>query len=685
MYKFKEFKEPEILTNHLNLGGENPSGEKIGVTSLYFTRGGKPWIGIMGEFHFSRCKRKYWYQELCKMKAGGITIAATYLFWIYHEEIEGEFVFSGDNDIRAFVSECRRAGLDVVLRIGPWAHGECRNGGFPDWLSEKGYPLRTNHPAYLKKVQIWYEKIAEQVNGLFYKDGGNIIAVQLDNELTDDAEHLAKLKGMAVENGMIAPIYTVTGWNSTTGARIPVDEVVPVFGGYCDAPWDAGTGILPPSNGYFFNQMRNDSAIGTDLIAQISEDGWLLPYERYPYATCEIGGGLHATHHRRYIIKGMDIYALSLIKLGSGNNLIGYYMYHGGTNQLGKLSTLQETRATGYANDYPALTYDFQAPLSEYGEVREHYRLLNLLHLFVQDHQEGLAGMITVDARESVKREDVTSLRYCMRTDGKSGFVFISHYQRLSKLADVKDVVIDTGSVIFPAIDVCGDICFFMPFRYQMGDCMLEYATAQPVCRAEDTWFFAEIPGIKAMYQLADGRKFTVRAGMDEVLAIDGIKIVTLTWEQACYLRRMEGRLYIGDECDLYFSEDELHAVQAGIYTYYYWDGTALVRESVGRSCKEPVLIMEEAEAPDPLPAYVGEMHIGGERKLTWQKLAVTGSDGFVEIDYVGDAAQLYIDGRFAADNYYCGFPWRVPADLLWGKECYLVVSEMRDDFYKEF
>ncbi len=46
--------------------------------------------------------------------------------------------FGGDNDIRAFIEECKDVGLDVVIRIGPWAHGECRNGGFPDWLFEKG-------------------------------------------------------------------------------------------------------------------------------------------------------------------------------------------------------------------------------------------------------------------------------------------------------------------------------------------------------------------------------------------------------------------------------------------------------------------------------------------------------------------------------------------------------------------
>lgn len=339
VYRFKEYESSEVLRDHLNMGGENPSGERIDVTSLYFERASEPWLPVMGEYHFSRASRADWKRELLKMKAGGVDIVATYLFWIYHEEEEGKFDFSGYLDIRAFVEDCAAAGMEVVLRIGPWAHGECRNGGFPDWLVKKPYKLRDNNAEYMEKVEIWYRRIYDEVKGLFYKDGGNIIAIQLDNELVDNAEHLAALKKLAVEIGYDVPLYTVTGWNSAAGAKISVDEVVPVFGGYIEMPWDSSLEELPPSIHYFFNRMRNDSAIGTDLIAKTESDGWQLPYERYPFATCELGGGCENTHHRRAIIQPMDIYALSLVKLGCGNNLIGYYMCHGGTNKLGKLST----------------------------------------------------------------------------------------------------------------------------------------------------------------------------------------------------------------------------------------------------------------------------------------------------------------------------------------------------------
>lgn len=669
IYKFKEFKDEPLLINHLNMGGKNPKGEEINVTSRYFTRNGKPWIGVMGEFHFSRYSRENWHRELAKMKAGGITIVSTYLFWIYHEEIEGKMDFGGDNDIRAFIEECKDVGLDVVIRIGPWAHGECRNGGFPDWLLKKDYKLRDNNEEYLAVVKKWYQSIYNEVKGLFYKDGGNIIAVQIENEFVDNAEHLAKLKEIAVECGFIAPIYTVTGWNSASGAKIPVDEVVPVFGGYCEAPWENHMNRLSPSPHYFFNRMRNDSAIGTDLIAKTQSDGWQLPYERYPFATCELGGGIEVTHHRRPIIKPMDIYAVSLVKLGDGNNLVGYYMYHGGTNKIGELSTFNETKATGYPNDYPILSYDFQAPLSEYGEVREQYGLLNMLHMFVNDFGEEFAPMIAVDSANSVAVDDTNSLRYGMRTNGKSGFVFVNHYQRLTELADIENAVISAENVEFPPIDVKGEVSFFMPFNMKMGDSVLEYATAQPLCKCDDTYFFAEIPNIKAEYKFSKG----------------SANIVTVPFENAKYMRKLNGTVYICGGCNLYEENGQIHSVEDGEYICQKWNGSEFETLKIVQSAKQSNVEITGVENAPFEPKYKEELCIGGERELTWKKINVDGRYGFAEIDYVGDMAQIYADGELVADDYYYGKTWRVPCKLLYGKECYMVISEMKDDFYKEF
>lgn len=685
VYKFKEYKKSDILRNHLNMGGANPEGEQIDVNSLYLERGGKPWIGVMGEYHFVRGSCKEWYAELCKMRAGGITIVATYMFWIYHEEIEGEFDFSGDRDIRAFVTECKKLGLDVFLRIGPWAHGECRNGGFPDWLLEKPYKLRKNNEGYLEKTRIFYEKIYEEVKGLFYKDGGNIIGIQLENENVGDAPHLAALKKLAVEVGYDVPLYTVTGWNNARGAEIPVDEVLPVFGGYPAAPWMPHTEKLEPLCHFFFSSMRNEAAIADDLSIKHFREGWQLPYERYPFVTCELGSGIEINHLRRPWIKPMDAYTLSLIKLGCGNNLVGYYMYHGGTNKIGKLSSLNEYHNGEWTKDCLILSYDFQAPLSEYGEAREHYGLLNMLHMFVNDFGDILAPMEYVESEGFVTKYDTESLRYCMRTDGESGFVFVSHYQRHTELADIEGTVIDTGYVTFPAIDVKGDTAFFLPFNMDLSGSVLEYATTQPLCKADNTYFFAAIDGIEPEYRFADGEIFKPRAGLGSAFEKNGVKIVTLTYDEAKYARKLSGELYVGCKCNVYEDEGRIAAIEDGSYSYYKWNGSGFDKTEVSIDFENADVVFEDMEEAPFEPEYAGELHINCKRKLTWKKLAVTSDKGFIEINKVCDAAQIYADGRMVADEFYYGAPWRIPARLLYGKECYLVMSEIKDDFYREF
>ncbi len=684
-YHFQKYEKRELLRNHMKVGGADNKGNRIDVTNLYFTRNDVPWIGVMGEFHFARCNRERWNDVLCKMKAGGVTVVATYLFWIYHEEIEGQFDFSGDLDVRAFILECQKVGLEVVIRIGPWAHGECRNGGFPDWLMEKPFALRDNNPGYMEKANLFYEKIFEQVKGLFYKDGGNIIGIQFENELVDNAEHLLALKNMALEIGYEAPLYTVTGWNSQYGARIPVEEVVPVFAAYPEAPWSDTTEKLPLSPHYVFNQTRNDSAVGVDLIKASDEDGWRLPYERYPFATCELGGGMQVTHHRRPLIKGMDIYAMSLCKLGSGNNLIGYYMYVGGINKIGKLSTFQESKATGYPNDYSILSYDFQTMISEYGELREQYRLTNLLHLLAQDFGELLAPMTTVDSEKKVSVNDMDSLRYSMRTDGRGGFIFVNHYQRLAKLHDVHDVVIDTGSVKFPAFDVTGDVAFIFPFYIALGSELLEYATAQPICKCGSTYFFAEIPGIKAEYKFEGKEVLTENGRGNTVLFVGDIQIVTIKWELARYLRKLEDKVYLGAECDLIYKDGAVCAAEPGEHTYFSWNGSAFEKKTTGKPYNQAEVSIVPVDGIPFEPKFMEELQLGGPRKVAYSKVSVTSPEGFVEIPEVGDVLQLYTaENELLADNFYYGKPWRVPAELLYGRECYLAVSELKDDFYSE-
>lgn len=114
----------------------NGSGDEKSLNTFHYLKNSAPWLPAMGEMHFSRYPCKYWEESIRKMKAAGIRIVSTYIFWIHHEEIEGEWNWSGNRDFRAFIELCADHGMYVFPRIGPWCHGECRNGGFPTTVSQ---------------------------------------------------------------------------------------------------------------------------------------------------------------------------------------------------------------------------------------------------------------------------------------------------------------------------------------------------------------------------------------------------------------------------------------------------------------------------------------------------------------------------------------------------------------------
>ena len=143
-----------------DFSGENPQGSRLSFNNYYMERDGKPFFPVSGEFHYSRMDPRRWEDELIKMRMGGVNTVATYLFWNHIEEEEGVFDFTGRRDVRRFVQLCRKVGLYVILRVGPFAHGEARNGGLPDWLYGKPFEVRHTNEGFLACVRRLYTKIS---------------------------------------------------------------------------------------------------------------------------------------------------------------------------------------------------------------------------------------------------------------------------------------------------------------------------------------------------------------------------------------------------------------------------------------------------------------------------------------------------------------------------------------------
>ena len=515
------------VTEGFNMGeARSPDGTRLTLDSRSLLLDGKPWTPVMGEFHFTRYPEDEWREELLKMKAGGIDIVSTYVFWIHHEEIEGQFDWSGSRNLRHFIQICQEVGLKAIVRCGPWDHGEVRNGGFPDWLLKKGWKTRSNDTNYLNKVKIFYGEIARQLDGLFWKDGGPVIGIQFENEYKGPAEHLLTLKRLGREAGLDAPIYTRTGWDRPSG-RMPFGELVPLYGVYAEGFWDRA--LIPMPAGYWkgfqFSSFRVDDATFSGIPGK---GGTPDPpdAEQYPYLTCEIGGGMMNSYHRRILVNPKDVESTTLVKLGSGSTLLGYYMYHGGVNPEGKLTTLMESQATGYWNDMPVKNYDFQAPLGQYGQIRPQYHLLRRLHLFLHEWGPVLAGMpATMPEQRPQGKNDADTLRWSVRSDGQSGFVFVNNYQRLLNMPPKKDVQfvlhLPSGTLTFPQnpVTIPSDACLIWPFNLDLGQGIrLVWATAQPLTAIDDgnvrTVFFAETEGVPAQFAFAtNGPTVEVLAG----------------------------------------------------------------------------------------------------------------------------------------------------------------------------
>jgi beta-galactosidase len=514
----------------------NPKGQEIGVNSQYLTLDNKPWLPVMGEFHFSRYPEAKWEEEILKMKAAGVQIISAYIIWIHHEQIEGVFDWSGQRDLRRFVELCGKHGMYVYPRIGPWAHAETRNGGLPDWVL-KNSSVRQNDPVYLNEVQGYYSEIAKQLQGLFWKDGGPVIGIQIENEyhetgLGKGAEHIRTLKDIALKEGMDVPLYTVTGWDR---AVIPLDAVLPVFGGYPDAPWDTSDKTLPANEIYAFRFANR--AAGSMGATGTRRQNSAASYRGTPFLTAEVGDGIEDTYFRRPVVDADDIASIVPVMLGSGVNLLGYYMFHGGRNPDAGSITLQESQRTGYPTDVPAKSYDFQAPLGEFGQERESLRKLKLLHYFLNDFGPLLAPMMTRPPdRMPSAPTDTTIPRVAARTSGDEGFVFFNNHVRGLQMPRRSQFQVElklpSGVIRIPntPIDLPSGAYGIWPVNFALSGATLRYSTAQLFKRiqiADQTYyFFFSLPGIPPEFAL-DSRARVIGASgpVDRKQTSDGIRL----------------------------------------------------------------------------------------------------------------------------------------------------------------
>lgn len=628
---------------------------------------GRRVMPVMGEIHYSRLPESEWANEVRKMKEGGVTIIANYVFWNHVEEQQGIFDWSGQRNLRHFIEICKAEGMPVCLRIGPYCHGEARCGGIPDWVVKSGCKLRSEDPQFLAYVEALYRQIFTQVQGLQWKDGGPVLACQFDNEYGGNGSYLMQLKKMANDIGFDLPFYTRTGWPALR-TPTPFGEMIPLYGDYADGFWDRKTseGCGNYWKAFHFTASPTSGAIGSEQLDYSQGVNGASPNStsQYPYFTCELGDGMMTSYHRRVYLYPEDAYSMALVKLGSGSNLLGYYMYHGGTNPDGHLTYLnecQKTPATNH-NDLPVKTYDFQAPLGEFGQRNPHYYSLRPLHLFMRDFGELLAPMNAVFPVDAVVRKgDDSRLRWSYRSissylgDSKSSsspaFVFINNYERFANLTAKDGAQFDVCGVLFPKrpITIPAGMMTLFPVNLPVGNSVINWATAQPVAWRNGRMWFEKKSGIAADFCI-DGKVRSVKKCSAETpFAIIGkTELYLLSTEQA-------ERLFLEEKRDR--AEDEKTNGTLSLATCQI----TKVREA-GHQRDITIGVQKVAEEPvdaDFDNAAVYRITLPADATLFAPPQVGKGWEGaLLEIAYRGDVARLYADGRLIADNFYNGRPF---------------------------
>ncbi len=176
---------------------------------------GKPFRIWSGEMHFQRIPRIYWRDRLLKAKAMGLNTVATYVFWNALEPRPGQWDFSGNNDLAAFLRLAQDVGLYVFIRPGPYACAEWDFGGLPAWLLAKpGIKVRCSDPDYLRAALKYVRKLAAVIAPFQVNRGGNVLMLQVENEygsFGNDRAYLTALRDAWRAGDIRIPLSTGDG------------------------------------------------------------------------------------------------------------------------------------------------------------------------------------------------------------------------------------------------------------------------------------------------------------------------------------------------------------------------------------------------------------------------------------------------------------------------------------------
>ncbi len=315
-----------------------------------FLLNGEPFIVKAAEVHYPRIPRPYWEHRIQMCKALGMNAVCIYIFWNIHEQKEGQFDFTGNNDVAEFCRLAQKNGLYVIVRPGPYVCAEWEMGGLPWWLlKKKDIRLRERDPYFMERVKIFEEKVGEQLKPLTIQNGGPIIMIQVENEYGsygEDKPYVSEIRDCL--RGIYGKELSLfqCDWSSNFEKN-----------GLDDLTWTMNFG----TGANIDQQFRRLGELRPDAPKMCSEfwSGW---FDKW--------GARHETRPAKDMVDGMD----EMLSKGISFSL---YMTHGGTS----FGHWAGANSPGFAPD--VTSYDYDAPINEYGHTTpKFFELRNMMQKY---------------------------------------------------------------------------------------------------------------------------------------------------------------------------------------------------------------------------------------------------------------------------------------------------------------
>jgi beta-galactosidase len=322
-------------------GQSTPAAHTFTVAGGQFLMDGKPYQIIAGEMHYPRVPREYWRDRFRKARAMGLNTITTYVFWNLHEPQPGVFDFSGQNDVAEYIREAQQEGLNVILRPGPYVCAEWELGGYPSWLlKDRGVVLRSDEPKYTEAVERWFARLGKELSPLLLRNGGPIIAVQVENEygsFGNDHAYMGSVAHALEKSGLAPDVrYTADGADEIPRGSLPEFPAVVNF----------GTGDAQRS----FAKLESLRADGP----RMSGEYWAGWFDHWGEKHHETDGDREAHELEWMLRKGYSV---------------NIYMFHGGTS----FGWMNGANSNGSNYQPDTTSYDYDAPLDEQGTPRKKY------------------------------------------------------------------------------------------------------------------------------------------------------------------------------------------------------------------------------------------------------------------------------------------------------------------------